>query len=360
MPKEVYREEVHQDYPDPRPSHEARMKAFAVLLGQEPEIFQQAEVSEEKEVKSMPSIYERVKRLGFQETSSGDRRRILAQMAKIQETKGEKEAGLAMLEELDLPRYSKIKTTIAEFLKDPDYFLQQIPEASYFPSVTNRDTGERYFSLDLNKKEVLKFLRQMLKKRRVSENDLLILSEYQVNAYSGNIIINPPTSKDKQSSERISIELVEGAHAGLAYEGSLPLIRSKDNWFNRLEFEVLVPSGLSERVKKALSKLTRFNKSSYVDFKKFQAAFDIAGTTEQDREILAYYEQLFKVLVEVVGKIPKDLDKDYHFSVDGRAHHPGYYEFILNEDLQVYFLDYREARRYSDLQANLLETEDVA
>lgn len=360
MPKEVYREEINQDYPDPRPSHEARMKAFAVLLGQEPEILEKTEASEGKEVKSMPSIYERVKSLGFQEASSVDRRRILAQMVKIQETKGEKEAGLAMLEELGLPRYSKIKTTIAEFLKDPDYFLQQIPETSYFPSVTNRDTGERYFSLDLSKKEVLKFLRQMLKKHRVNEKDLLILSEYQVNAYSGNIIINPPTSREKQSSERITVELVEGAHAGLAYEGSLPLVRSKDNWFNRLEFEVLVPIGLSEKVKKALAKLTKSDKSSYVDFKQFQAAFDVVGVTEQDKKFLTHYEQLFKVLVEVIGKIPKDLDKDYHFSTDGRAHHPGYYEFILNESLQVYFLDYREAKRYSDLQGNLLETEDVA
>lgn len=358
MPKEAYREEIHQDYPDPRPSHEARMAAIAVLLGQNPKILEQTEAVDEKEVKSMPSIYERVKRLGHGEEESKSRRKILSKMAKIQESKGEKEAGLATLESLGLPRYGKIKATIADFLQDPDFFLRQIPVPSYFPSVTNRETGERYFSLDLDKKGVLQFLRQMLKKHRVSEKDLLILSEYQINAYSGNIIINPPTSKEKQSSERISVELVEGAHTGLAYEGSMPLIRSKDNWFNRLEFEILVPRGLSSQLKKSLSKLTKSDKSSYLDFKQFQLAFDNPFVTKKDRGILAKYEQLLRALMEAINKIPKDFEKDYHFSTDGRAYHPGYYEFILNEDLRVYFLDYREAKRYSDLQANLLEVEE--
>ena len=360
MPKEAYREEIHQDYPDPRPSHEARMAAFELLLLQNPKILTERVVEEDREVRSMPSIYEAVKSINNREKKPDARKTIFTKMEKIHEKPGEKEKGLATLEALNLPRYRKIKISIAKFLDDPDVFLQKLPAQSYFPSVTNRETGERYFDLGLDKKRLLKFLREALRSRKVQKNDLLILSEYQENAYSGNIIINPPTAADRPSSEKITMELVEGVHAGLAYEGSLPLLRSKDNWFNRLEFEVLVPAGLSEEVLKVLAKVINLDKNSYVDFKQFRIACSLEKASAEDRAKLAYYEQLIQVLTQVVGEIPKDVDKDYHFSVDGRAHHPGYYEFILNKDLQVYFLDYREAERYSDLQANLLETGDVA
>lgn len=358
MPKEAYIEEIHQDYPDPMPSHEARMAAFELLLLQNPEILTERMVEEDREVRSMPSIYEAVKGLNNRERKSNTRKKIFTKMEKIHEKPGEKEKGLATLEALNLPRYRKVKTTIAEFLEDPDSFLQKLPAHNYFPSVTNRETGERYFDLNLDRKKLLKFLREMLRTKKVQKKDLLILSEYQENAYSGNIIINPPTAADKSSSEKITIELVEGVHAGLAYEGSLPLLRSKDNWFNRLEFEVFVPAGLSEAVMQALSKVASLAKNGYVDFRQFSTACSIEEASAEDRVKLAYYEKLIRVLSQVLEKIPKDVDRDYHFSTNGLAHHPGYYEFILNKDLQVYFLDYRGAERYSDLQANLLENEE--
>ena len=159
----------------------------------------------------------------------------------------------------------------------------------------------------------------------------------------------------------------------MAYGGSLPLIRSKSKWFSRFEPEVLLNEDLSAPLLEKLHVDSLQN--SYIDFRRFKEACK----TKKDKKQLAYYQQLIEKVVEVLNSIPRDMDL-HNLSVSGEAFFPGYYEFILSEpvkndasqkeceaplevlewikSMQIYFLDYRKADHYSDLQYHNLKAEE--
>lgn len=340
------------------PGHEELMAAFWLMLKANPNIL--SKKTEKITGNSMPSIYQRVKRIGEAsriiskaEELAGERDydRIALHLAqKIFESPEEKVGGLMMLEQLNLPRYTKIKTTVADFLADPEIIFAKIPADRFFPSVTSSLDSLRYFDLNLDKEEVLVFLNDMLQQRKICGADLLIISEFQKNAFSGNIIINPPTGINSFSGERITAELVKGEHTGLAYGGALPAIRTKENLFNNLQFEVLLDDGLSKGLLKFLSNFTDVNKNKYVDFWQFEAACQSEFAKAKDVRKLVYYKKLIKSLCGVMNLIPKNTGRRSSFSENDKTSHPGYYEFILNSAMEVFFLDYRPADKYSDLQ----------
>lgn len=377
-------EDEHQYYPDPRPNQDELMTAFNFLVANNPEIFQPEEEPEDETPKStimsMPGIYQTAKKhvMSSKEDKKTSKMNMLENIAGIYENAEVKKEGLATLAKLDLPRYKKIKTTIKEFLQQPEKYLKSLKTDQFFPSVMNPETGKRYFELGLNQEQVFDFLKRLLKSGEVSEDYLLILSEYHSNCFSGNIIINPQMESNSPKSGSINIELVKGTHTGLAYGGSVPIIRSKSSWFSRFEPEVLLNEDLSVPLLKKLHVDSLQN--SYIDFQRFKAACETKKATKKDKETLAYYQQLIEKVVEVLNSIPKDMDLFYNFSVSGEAFFPGYYEFILSEpvkddasqkeceaplevlkwikSMQIYFLDYRKADHYSDLQYHNLKAEE--
>lgn len=390
--------EEHREYPDPMATPDERMAAFNVLIGQHPEILNRM-LADDVGVKksssmSMPNIYERAKRKILDTIEDQVKRKsILIKISKIYENSRAKEDGLSTLERLGLPRYEKVKITIGEFLLDPEKYLNSLKTNKYFPSITNKATGERHFKLDLNQGEVLAFIKEALSSGKITKDNLLILSEFHQNFFSGNIIINPTSKENGQASRSINMELVEGAHTGLAYEGSMPIIRTAATWFERPEIEVLLTEDLSPYL---LEEISKVNAGAYLSFRLFKEIVESSEfSTKKDKEKLIYYQFLVEKLMGILNLIPKIDDDSCHFSVNGQTFFPGYYEFILGDAhdkdrpsgvdkikmllrfmkskilgnkafsideilesiglMKVYFLDYRKADHYSDLQHNYLE-----
>lgn len=391
----------YQEYPDPMSTSNERMAAANILLAKNSETFN-ATKDESKVEKptgmSMPNIYELAKKKLAATIGEGvEHSNILAKILKIYESSAAKEDGLSTLEKLNLPRYGKVKVTAGEFLANPKEYLDLLKTDRYFPSVTNKTSGKRHFKLGLNQKELFSFLREGLNDGKIAKDNLLILSEFHQNFFSGNIIINPPSEINSQASRSISMELVEGVHAGLAYEGSMPIIRTGETWYERPEIEVLLTEDLSPYL---LEELSKVHVGSYISFKVFKEIVEGSEfSTEEDKKKLAYYQFLVEKLISILNLIPKIEDDTCHFSVDDRSFFPGYYEFILGDtrekdrpkkdkikawiksierklfggkaidydellksigSMKVYFLDYRKADHYSNLQHNFLEESDGA
>lgn len=401
MPRETY-----QEYPDPKATQADILAAMDVLMKNNPELFQEKPVDEENPknlsgAMSMPNIYNFLMERSVHGLTEGpeakrEKLKILEKAQKIREGKNEKISGALTLEKLKLPRYKKVRVSVGEFLADPEKYFAKVISDSYFPSVSNSSSGQRYFELGVKKRRVIAFLQENIRSGNIDKNSQMILSEYHKNYFSGNIIINPLGNSDRADGS-INVELVEGQHAGLAYGGSTPIIRSSKDFFRRLKFEVLLPDNLSEAVR-SHELLANIN-SRYASLADFEVACESELASEQDRNLLLCYKRLIEKIVEVVNLIPKVENSSFNASVDGKAFYPGYYEFILGnpevskiaqlfidmkialcgssfakefsnnglteqlldwiKSMQAFFLDYRKADHYSDLQDGISAFENL-
>jgi hypothetical protein len=227
---------------------------------------------------------------------------------------------------------------LGEFLKNPEKYLASLDSPLYYPSVTNLATKGRVYELGLDRKELLEFLGGLLRTGKMSENALLILAEYQENAFGGNLIINPASKELGLGSGAIYTELVTGTHAGLAYYGSSPIIRGQSNLFNKLEFEVLLTEDLSPSL---LQLLIAKHENGYVDLATFKERCENCELTQADKDQLAYYEGLTELLLKTLNYIPKNRDEE-----GTETYYPGYYEYIINCKGEVRFIDWREDKNY--------------
>lgn len=302
----------------------------------------------------MPSIFQKLKN-NLVDLSPTARASAVKKLPNIYENAEDKQLGAQILAKLDLPRYQIVNASIADFLANPDRYFKILKSERYFPSVMDPKTGTRHFKLDLDKVATISFLKNLLHKGFVSKDYLLTLAEYQENAFSGNITINPPLIGENTTAYNcgeINIELVDGIHAGLAYGDKSPLILAKNDLIGRLNFTVSLKYGeFSEDLCKWFS-LTR--NSNYIDLVDLKDQI-ARNANETDKERLIYCEGLINKIIEVLNLIPKDVDNGSNFSVNGKTFHPGYYEFIINPKGSIYFLDYRDPLHYSNMQDTDLE-----
>jgi len=339
-------------------THVQKMAAFSTLL--QDEQFRKSFVLKKEKAadpaKSMPSIFQTLKS-HLTGLSAQDRSDAIRKLPNIYEDAETKKLGLETLEELNLPRYKRVLTTVRDFLRNPDSYCQVLRSKLYFPSVMNADTGVRHFELGLNQRETIKFLRELLKKHVISQDYLLALAEYQKNAYSGNITINPflinGTSATCNSGD-INVEFIDGVHADLAYGDKSPVVIAKNTLFadpRRINFEVSL-NYLAFKPS-LLAKLNLEITGHYVnliDLKAAVAKLEKKVLEPRDLKKLAFCDKFVQLIMKALAAIPKDTDNGSHFSLNGQAPHPGYYEFIVNPENEIFFLDYRDPLHYSNLQ----------
>jgi hypothetical protein len=207
-----------------------------------------------------------------------------------------------------------------------------------------------------------------LKKQLINKNYLFTLAEYHENVYSGNITINPfriANSTTAYSSGEIMIELIDGVHADLAYGKKSPIMIAKNTLSGnsrRIDFDISLSYFGFDR---ELMNLLNVNVAGdYVNFANLKTGIDNASKQDvfHDSAIhqkLVVCERLIGVVMKALTAIPKDSDNGSHFSLHSDAPHPGYYEFIINPQAQVFFLDYRDPLHYSNLQHVKLQEKEI-
>jgi hypothetical protein len=215
----------------------------------------------------------------------------------------------------------------------------------------------------------------LLNRKTIDKDYSLILCEYQKNDISGNITINPPVIDSLttfESNGGITLELVKGEHADLAYGDKSPIIIARTGLSNNhpsiLNFDIsLKTMEFSEPLMKKIN--SKNGLSSYVGFLLLKEMIEEADTyhpfvdadeKENDLKVIASYRRIIDKVWEVINLIPKDQDTGSNFSVNGKAYHPGYYEFIVNPAGVPYFIDYRKPEHYSDLQHNDVEGTEIS
>lgn len=273
------------------------------------------------------------------------------------------------------PDIKKIRTTVDEFLKNPDKCFNSLRSELYFPSVMDAQTGVRYFELALDQQATLNFVEKLIKNRAISPDYVFTLSEYQKNEISGNITINRVLINEHneltEKSEEIQIEIIEGEHASLAYGDKSPILIAKNNLNNShpsiMNFDITLKT---EEFSKTL--MRKVSANGLKSHEKFLVLKEIIEEGEiywpfvnghertKDQATLLRYQKLIEKVAEVLNLIPKDQDNGNNFSVNGKAFHPGYYEFIVNPQGKPFFIDYRKVDHYSNLQQGFLEGEKIS
>lgn len=369
---------------DPKPSPKELMNAVNKLIrdGLVPVVKEEEKNNNPEVVKSMPSISKRAKKSLLDSKHPADSSKI-NKLSKIFENAQDKKNGAKTLEELNLPGYRSIKTTIGEFLQNSEKYFSSLRSNLYYPSVMDEKTGVRLFGLGLDENATLNFVKDLIDKKTIFLDYSFTLSEYQENEISGVITINPVlvnkgTTKMDENSGEINIEIVDGEHAGLAYGDKSPILIAKTNLENNhpdiMNFDVTLKTMEFSRplIRKINDK--RFwqkthGRKSHANFlllkeiiEKGEIYWPLVDdkNRKKDQEAILRYQKLIDQTIGVLHLIPKDEDNKSNFSVNGRAYHPGYYEFIVNPAGKVFFIDYRTATNYSNLQHNDREDTEVS
>ncbi len=335
---------------------------------------EEAEKKDSEIVKSMPSIFKRAKTSLLDTKHPADLSKI-NKLSKIFENAQDKENGARTLEQLNLPRYKRIKTTIGEFLQNPEKYFNSLRSNLYFPSAMDAKTGVRHFELGLDEEATVSFVKDLIDKQVIFPDYAFTLSEYQKNEISGNITINPIlTNGNNRASEHsgeINIEIVDGEHTALAYGDKSPILIAKTNLMDNhpdiMNFDVTLKT--MEFSKPLMMKVSSSEHRSYVNFLllkkiiedgKIYWPFLNSSDRKKDQATILRYQKLIEKTTEVLNLIPKDQDNGSNFSVNGKAFHPGYYEFIVNPVGESFFIDYRKADHYSNLQQSDLEGREIS
>lgn len=270
----------------------------------------------------------------------------------IKEGSTEKQTGQKTLANLDLPRYQKQYTSVKKFLRNTNVYFSKLETETYFPTVVNPQTGERLFALNLNRRETIKYIRNLLLAKRIDENYELILSEYHANFFSGNIIINPPYEENNENSEYIKIEIVHGEHKHLAYGSARPLMIVNSKLNGVLDYRVLA-GFFSDKLQQQLGIEANNVNLGYISLRevnlKCQALQEAKNLAKKDKRVWQALQGLAVAVYSSLKLIPKDQIVETHAGSidDKRIYHPGYYEFVLDNCLQAWFLDHREPDHYS-------------
>jgi len=361
---------------DLKPSPKELTDAFNKLIrdGLVP-VNKKAEEKDSTIVKSIPSIsIDLKKRL----SNSNDLNALSKRnkLPNIFEDATDKENGAQTLAKLDLPIYKRIKTTIGEFLQNPEKYFGSLKSNLYFPSAMDAKTGVRYFELGLDEDTTVNFIKDLVDKKAISPDYSFTLSEYQKNEISGNIIINPvilnESNRMAEHSGEIYIEIVDGEHAGLAYGEKSAILIARTNLESNhpdiMNFDVTLKK--EEFSRPLIRKINnrRFwqrthGREAYFGFLLLKEIIEKGEiywplidkkNREKDQNAILRYQKLIEQVTEILHLIPKDQDNKSNFSVNGEAFHPGYYEFIVGP-FGTIFIDHRDAGNYSNLHYHYLE-----
>ncbi len=131
--------------------------------------------------------------------------------------------GLERLEELDLPRYNNVITTVGEFLDNPQAFIDQVNNRgeSFYPKIIKK-SGRRVYQLATKEEDLVDFVTKHMKKRlgkkkfRASREDTFVLSEFFKNIYGGSFVIH--------DDGYVVMELCRGNHSKIAHGQVSPLL----------------------------------------------------------------------------------------------------------------------------------------
>lgn len=124
-----------------------------------------------------------------------------------------KEKGLEDLKKFDLPRLNFIKMPLKEFFSDQKNAFRNLDSKKYYVNLISKNLP-RLRAINLNKQEIISFIKKSINERKISEYTL-ILSEYYENLYGGNSIID--------SKGNLILELAQGSHGDVVTGKSIPL-----------------------------------------------------------------------------------------------------------------------------------------
>jgi len=366
----------YYSYKDLRPSPKELTDAFNKLIrdGLVP-VNKKAEDKDSIIVKSIPSIgIDLKKRLSNSNDPNALSKRN--KLPNIFEDARAKENGANTLEQLNLPIYRRIKTTIGEFLQNPEKYFSSLRSNLYYPSVMDKKTGIRLFDLGLDESATLNFVKDLIDKKAIFPDYSFTLSEYQKNEISGNITINPvifnESNRMAEHSGEIYIEIVDGEHVGLAYGEKSPVLIARTNLENNhpdiMNFDVTLKT--MEFSRPLIRKINNrhfwqrtHGRESYANFLLLKEIIETGKiywslvddkNRKKDQKAILRYQKLIEQVTKTLHLIPKDQDNKSNFSLNGKAFHPGYYEFIVGPDGTI-FIDHRDADNYSNLHHHYLE-----
>lgn len=191
----------------------------------------------------------------------------------LDEDKGE---GIRGIEELNLPRYKKITTTLEDFEGHTDEYLGEIGSQRFYISLTPREKGlERFGKANLDKQGVLDYISENISPDSKGKYNI-VLQQYFDNIYGGNIVIG-------EEKNQFIAEMKEGMMSGIASGYKTPEItitRDSDGVFRYGDIE-------DETVRKMIYKT--FLSIPYQDsgnYKKFTPGYYELAIVKDDEGIV--------------------------------------------------------------------------
>lgn len=121
----------------------------------------------------------------------------------------DKMEGIRGLEELDLPRYRKIETTLSDFMDHAEEYMEEIGSKKYYITLVPKMKGpERFGKADLDREGVMNYIGEYIKPEDVDKYNIA-LQQYFENLYGGSITIG-------QEKNQFVAEMKRGMMSGIA------------------------------------------------------------------------------------------------------------------------------------------------
>jgi len=132
------------------------------------------------------------------------------QLAELSQSLDEdKLEGIRGIEELDLPRFKRIETTLSDFLDLSGEYFKEVGSKKFYISLLPRKKDmERFGKADLTNEEALEYIRKNINPEDF-ENYNVVLQQYFDNLYGGNIVVGP-------ERKNFLVEFKKGMMSGIA------------------------------------------------------------------------------------------------------------------------------------------------